>query len=321
MTAAPRLTVGLPVYNGENFLVEALDSLLGQSYEDFELLISDNASTDRTGDICRRYAKQDSRVRYVRQPRNIGAAPNHNYVVEHGRGELFKWAASDDLYARDLLGRCVAALDEYPHIVLAHSLSAVIDSAGTITKLVNYPVQTSSMHAPERFRSMLFDGWGDDEGGVIRMDVIRQTKLQRSFHFADRTFITELGLYGPFYNDPDRLFFRRDHPDCAYRACPTVRSRCTNLDPRRADRLRHPVIRLYGEYVWGYADAIRRAPLSAADRAECYRYFARWLTGRALPAADRIMHGSALRTGKPASAATTKISVDALVAGRESKPS
>lgn len=322
MTAAPRLTVGLPVYNGENFLAEALDSLLGQSYEDFELIISDNASTDSTADICRRYAKQDSRIRYMRQSSNIGAAPNHNFVVEHGRGEFFKWAASDDLYARDLLGQCVAALDEYPHIVLAHSLSAVIDSAGSVTKLVKYRVQTSSPHAPERFRSMLFDGWGDDEGGVIRMEVIRQTKLQRSFHFADRTFITELGLYGPFYNDSERLFFRRDHPDSAYRACKTVRSRCANLDPRRADRLRNPVIRLYGEYVWGFADAIRRAPLSAADRAECYRHLARWLAGRAFPAADRILHGSALRAGKPAaSAATSVISVDALVAGRESKTS
>ena len=72
MNAVPRLSVGLPVYNGENYLAESLEALLGQSYEDFELIISDNASTDGTADICRRYEKQDSRIRYIRQPRNIG---------------------------------------------------------------------------------------------------------------------------------------------------------------------------------------------------------------------------------------------------------
>ena len=82
MNAVPRLSIGLPVYNGENYLAESLDALLGQSYEDFELIISDNASTDGTADICRRYGKQDSRIRYIRQPRNIGLAPNHNVVLD-----------------------------------------------------------------------------------------------------------------------------------------------------------------------------------------------------------------------------------------------
>src|SRR5207344_2683550 len=86
MTSAPRLSIGLPTYNGENFLAESLDALLGQSYEDFELIISDNASTDGTEDICHRYAKQDSRIRYIRQRRNIGCAPNHNYLVGEARG-------------------------------------------------------------------------------------------------------------------------------------------------------------------------------------------------------------------------------------------
>ena len=115
MNAVPRLSIGLPVYNGENYLAESLDALLGQSYEDFELIISDNASTDGTADICRRYGKQDSRIRYIRQPRNIGLAPNHNVVLDQARGELFKWASHDDLYARDLLKCCVEALDEYRH--------------------------------------------------------------------------------------------------------------------------------------------------------------------------------------------------------------
>jgi len=283
MAAVPRLTIGLPVYNGENYLAEGLDSLLGQSYTDFELIISDNASTDATADICRRYQKQDSRVRYVRQPHNMGLAPNHNFTVGQARGELFKWASHDDLYAPDLLKGCVDALDEFPHVVLAHAWTAMIDGSGTVTEKVKYPLATDSERAPERFRSALFADGGDDYGGVIRTAVLRRTPLHGSYHHADRTVVTEVALYGPFYQVPDWLFFRRDHPERAERACPTMRSRCANMDPRRADRLRHPVARLYGEYVWAYVAMIQRAPLSAADRRECYRSLAEWVASRARP--------------------------------------
>jgi glycosyltransferase involved in cell wall biosynthesis len=281
--AAPRLTIGLPVYNGENYLTESLDSLLGQSYEDFELIISDNASTDGTADICRRYEKQDSRIRHVRLPHNIGLAPNHNFLVQEASGELFKWASHDDLYARDLLEQCIAGLDEDPRVVLAHSWTAMIDGSGTIVKKDEYPLATASLHAPERFRSALFADGGDDTGGVMRTAVLRRTPLHGSYHHADRTVITEVSLHGPFYQVPDWLYFRRDHPERAERACPTVRSRCANMDPRRADRLRNPVARLYGEYIWAYVAMIQRAPLSAADRHECYRYLAQWGASRALP--------------------------------------
>ena len=131
-STGPRLSIGLPVYNGEDYLAESLEALLGQTYEDFELIISDNASTDGTADICRRYARQDSRIRYFRQSRNLGCNPNHNFVIEQARGELFKLASDDDLYARDLLKRCVDVLDECPRYVLAHSWSALIDASGAV---------------------------------------------------------------------------------------------------------------------------------------------------------------------------------------------
>lgn len=313
MITAPRLTVGLPVFNGENYLAESIEALLGQSYEDFELIISDNASTDGTSAICRRYEKQDSRIRYVRQPRNIGCAANHNYVVGQARGELFKWASHDDLYARDLLKRCVDALDQFPHMVLVHSWTTRIDGLGTVIGAVDYSLATASLRAPERFRSILFGNGGDDDGGIIRMSVLRRTPLLASYHHADRTLIAELGLYGPFYQVPDWLYFRRDHPERAERAFTSVRAWCTNLDPRRANPLRHPAIRLYAEYVWGYVAAIRRAPLPPAERRECYYHLARWLTSRESP-------GRVRRTPEPPYAAQAVISVDAVVAGRERRP-
>jgi glycosyltransferase involved in cell wall biosynthesis len=292
MRGAPRLSIGLPVYNGEKYLAESLDALLGQSYEDFELIISDNASTDGTAGICRRYMKQDSRIRYIHQLCNVGAAPNHNFVVGQARGELFKWASYDDLYARDLLKSCVDALDEYPHVVLAHSWTALIDDLGQLTEAIEYPLDTASLRAPERFRSLLYGKVGDDSYGIIRTAVLRRTSLLDSYHHADRTITTEFALHGPFYQVPDWLYFRRDHPDRAERARPTVRTRCANLDPRRADRLRHPAVRLYAEYLWGYVAAIRRAPLSPADRQECYRHLAQWASSRTLPGRTR-------RAGEP----------------------
>jgi len=320
MNAAPGLSIGLPVYNGEKYLAESLEALLGQTYDDFELIISDNASTDGTAEICSCYGKRDSRIRYFRQPHNIGCAPNHNFVVREAKGELFKWASDDDLYARDLLEYCVEALDRYPGVVLANSWTAMIDGSGNVTRALEYPVATSSLRTPERFRSMMFDGWFDDIGGVMRTKVLRRTPL-RSYHLADRSLTTEIGLHGPFYQVPDWLYFRRDHPDRAERAHQSVRSWCTNLDPRRADRLRHPTVRLYAEYVLGYVTAIRRAPLSVADRQECYRYLAQWAAGRALPVVDQVILRRAPRAAEPtALIAQQDISVDAVVAGRDRRP-
>jgi glycosyltransferase involved in cell wall biosynthesis len=279
----PRMTIGLPVYNGERYLAESLDALLGQTYEDFELLISDNASTDGTGDICRRYERQDSRVRYARLPRNIGLAANHDLVVEQSRGELFKWASHDDLYGRDLLSRCVDVLDEHPDVVLAHSWTAMIDGRGSVTEAIEYPLATASPAAPDRFRSLLFDDGGDDIYGVIRTRVLRHALPQGSHHHSDRTIVAELSLYGRFLQTPDWLYFRRDHPERAEQACPTMRARCANMDPRRADPLRHPAARLYGEYVWAYVSAIRHAPLTPDDRRACYKHLVSWLTSRARP--------------------------------------
>jgi glycosyltransferase involved in cell wall biosynthesis len=306
MSTTPRLTIGLPVYNGERYVAESLEALLGQSFADFELIISDNASTDATGGICRRYERQDSRVRYFRQPHNIGLARNVNFILDRARGELFKEAAHDDLYARNLLDSCIEALDEYPQVVLAHSWTATVDCSGTVTEAYGYPLTTASPRAPERFRSMLFDSGGDDDYGVMRMDVRRRVAAMGSHHHADRTITAEIVLHGPFYQVPDWLYFRREHPGQSGRA--PMRRRCAAMDPRRADRWRHPAVRLYAEYVWAYVSAIRRAPLPAAERRECYRYLAQWVASHRRP-------GAAGRGG-PAAVAHPDISLAAVVAGR-----
>ncbi|MFR9805613.1 glycosyltransferase family 2 protein [Pseudonocardia sp. RS010] len=312
MIAAPRLSIGLPVYNGEKYLAESLDALLGQTYGDYELIISDNASTDGTEEVCRDYAARDPRIRYVRQSQNIGACPNHNFLVHEARGELFKWASHDDLYARTLLERCVDALDDRPEIVLAHAWQAIIDGDGHVVLPVDYSLTTDSPSAAERFRSVLFTVGGDDFYGVMRTEVLRRTPLNGSYHHSDRTLMAELALNGQFHQVPERLFFRRDHPDRAERARPTKRARSANMDPRRADRLRHPMVRLLAEYVWGFVAAVRRAPISPAERRRCYGHLAHWMASRALPGSSQRMEDR-----PPVSVDPTEPSVDSIVAGRE----
>lgn len=186
--------------------------------------------------------------------------------------------------------------------------------------LVDYPVVTDAPRAPDRFRSMLFDGWGDDSYGIIRTQVLRRTPLHDSYHLADRTFTTELALHGAFYQVPDCLFFRRDAPARTF----TVRERCAYMDPRRDDPLRYPVARLYFEYAWAYIAMIRNAPLTGAERYECYRHLARWAAGRVLPVAQRILragtwHNRAPANSEPVAAGRPALSIAGLVAGQEGK--
>ena len=281
---APRLTIGLPTYNGQDHLRSALDSLLAQTYTDFELLVSDNGSTDGTRAIAEEYAARDPRVRYLRHDRNRGAAFNHNVVIEQARGELFKWASDDDLYDAELLRYCVEALDARPEVVLAHAWTAFVDERGEIVERRDYPLVTDVPDVALRFRSLLLTPGGDDIYGVIRMSVLRRIPPYGSYHLPDRTFVAELALHGRFHNHPDFLYFRRDHPGRVERqGAVSVRHRAAIADPRRADRRRHPVVRLYGEYVWAYVRAIRDAPISAADKRRCLRELAGWLAGHADP--------------------------------------
>jgi len=126
----PRLSIGIPVYNGQEYLPELLESLLIQTFEDFEILICDNASNDRTGDICREFERRDRRVHYTCNERNLGAVANFNRVFEISTAPLFKWAAHDDLYHSDYLSECIRVLDANPDVVLAHSGTAFIDDQG-----------------------------------------------------------------------------------------------------------------------------------------------------------------------------------------------
>jgi glycosyltransferase involved in cell wall biosynthesis len=276
MSVSPPLTIGLPVYNGQNYVSESLDSLLAQTYSDFELIISDNASADGTEEICRDYAARDRRIRYVRQPVNIGAAPNHNYLVEAARGRFFKWAAHDDLFAPKLVERCIEALEDRPELILVHAYMGIVDEHGKTLEIYDYRLATDSPRASERFRSLMFTDGGDDFYGVIRTEVMRRIAPHDSYHNAGRKLVAEMSLYGPFYQVPEVMFWRREHPGRGDNLG-SIKGVCSNLDPRRKGQ---STARLMAEMVAAYAVAISRAPLSAVERRRCYQVYLQWFATR-----------------------------------------
>lgn len=283
---APTLSIGLPVYNGDQYLAEALEALLAQTYRDFELIVSDNASTDSTAEICQKYAERDARIRYVRQSTNIGAAPNHNVLVTMARGRYFKWASHDDLYAPTLVERCVEVLETNPEPVLVHAYDAIINGEGEIVRTVPYPLDTANPRPSARLRSLLYAPGGNDVYGVIRIDVLRRVGPHGSYYNADRTIVASLSLQGPFYQVPEVLYFRRDHPERATRAS-SRRARSAVLDPVRGNRWRHPMIRIYAEYVLGYVKAIRQAHLGVIETSRCLAEVAGWMLSCLWPGRKR----------------------------------
>jgi glycosyltransferase involved in cell wall biosynthesis len=225
-----KVAIGLPVYNGANYLAEAIESILCQSYCDFDFLISDNASTDATEEICRAYARRDSRVRYFRQSRNVGAAANHNLMVKLTDSPYFKWAAHDDLLAPNFLEACVAALDADPAVVLASPASVLIDDAG---QPLPYSAERGGMIdragvcwpiMPERNDGLM----ADDPAvrfeavmlkmvmcveifGLMRRCALLRTSLQGPFGGADKVVLAQMSLLGRFWLGQDALFLRRCH--------------------------------------------------------------------------------------------------------------
>jgi glycosyltransferase involved in cell wall biosynthesis len=231
-----KVSIGIPVYNGEKYLAAALDSLLAQSFREFEIVISDNASTDRTSEICRAYQSKDPRVRYFRSDQNLGAAWNHNRVIELSSAPLFKWAASDDLHEPLFLERCVDALYDDPGVVLSHTYLKMIDEKGDALRYdrercclvdgsgnrVPPPDRNHVAEAVEpevRFRDVLSHVWWCFQCfGVMRRDALLRTSRHGNYWGADKVLIAELAVQGRFHQVREQLFAQRIHDECSFGA-------------------------------------------------------------------------------------------------------
>lgn len=276
MTAVTPVSIGLPVYNGDCYLAETLDSLLSQTYTDFTLIIADNASTDGTKEICREYARRDERIRYVRSPENLGAAANFNRAFRLSSSAYFKWAAHDDLCAPEYLERCVSVLDARPEVAVCHTLTSIIDRDGNYLRDYDDQLDFRVSLPHERFRTYLLRKAREWNAifGVMRAEVLARTPLMGRYASADQVLLGELILRGALYQVPERLFFRRDHPENHWRANPTSRDRAVWFDPSNRGRRQLPVT---WKHYWEYLRATRRAQLDSSNTIRCFLTLQKWL--------------------------------------------
>lgn len=276
-TSKPRVSIGMPVFNGERYLEQALDSILAQTYPDFELTISDNASTDRTWEICQVYAAQDPRIRCIRNETNLGASRNFNQVFELASGEYFKWAAHDDLCAPEFLERCVEVLDRDTSVVLCYARTRAIDEMGEALREYDAKPRLGSPKPYVRFHECICVSHPQVAVfGVIRANTLEQTRLIGSYAASDRPLLGELTLLGKFHEIPEYLFFYRNHPLQSWRAHPSRHAEESWFDPARAGKITFPHWRLLREHYL----SIRRAPLSRQERTWCYLVLAWWVRRR-----------------------------------------
>lgn len=207
---SPRVFIGLPVFNGARFLVNALDSLLAQTYRDFTLLVADNASTDATPEICRHYVATDSRVGYVRHPRNLGAPFNWNFVALQATGDYFKWSTANDECAPDMLERCVAALQADPSAVLCQGRTCLVDEETGARQVYDNDIALLESSPSDRVRRLWQQlALNNGQTGLIRREMLMKTRLEREYRGGDYALMAELALLGRFIVLPQVLQYRR----------------------------------------------------------------------------------------------------------------
>lgn len=228
------VNIGMPVYNGANYIAEAIESLLAQTFADFELIISDNGSTDRTEDICRTFAARDARVRYVRHDHNRGAAWNYNHTFALSHSLYFKWAGHDDICAPPFLEKCVSVLDSRgPQAVLCYPRTILIDAAGHVTRPYVENMDLAFDGPVKRLRQVLKHlGACTPVFGLIRSDALRRTRLIGAFVASDVVLLRELALLGQFHEIAEPLYFRRVHPEQYWETQTTDWQRLRWFDPQ-----------------------------------------------------------------------------------------
>jgi glycosyltransferase involved in cell wall biosynthesis len=214
MSPLPKVSVGMPIFNGERFLNSAIESILNQDEPNLELILADNASTDATADICRYYESADSRVRFVTSDRNRGVAWNFNRLVDLARAKYFKWADCDDLVEPSLLRRCVEALEAEPNTVLAYSWARYIDENGeTLRSTVEVPDYGLAISPVARARGFLRlpSSHVLELQGVILRDHLAATSMMGPYAASDLALILELAMRGSFAQVAEPLFLHRMH--------------------------------------------------------------------------------------------------------------
>jgi glycosyltransferase involved in cell wall biosynthesis len=277
---APRLTIGVPVYNGADYIAEAITSHLEQDFSDFELIVSDNCSDDGTADIANEFVRADDRVRYSRTSENVGGPANFNRLFRLGAADLFRWAAADDRIEPGYLSKVVDMMDTDPGIAIGHSDCILIDPASEPMLEMDKgwlggdgymeAIRLQPPTGDTRFQSELphhrVDAVVNNNHrnffifGVMRRNLMLETRLHRLFYGGDRTLLVEMAVRGRFHKVPEPLFASRSHAKNSGR---------NGLNFEELKQHGAEDLRFAGQVLKGYVDAIRGGDLSRSEETRC----------------------------------------------------
>lgn len=264
MPAHAAATVGVPVYNGERYLEQALDSVRAQDEPDLEILVSDNGSTDGTQEICRQAAADDPRVVYVRHEVNRGGAWNFNHLVARASAPYFTWAAADDVREPAFVRRCLETFaDTDPTTVLVYPRTRIIDARGQVTEELNDRDLACNEPTPhQRIGHFLRAQAAHIFYGLHRTDVLRSTRGIRPTVGNDMVVLAEMACRGPFALVGEHLFLQRRH---AEQFSAQGHGQVAWHAPSASVRFSFPHTRVSVELVRG----VLSSPISPAEKAAC----------------------------------------------------
>lgn len=285
----PKISLGMPIYNGATFLRETLDSLLQQTFGDFELIISDNASTDETSDICRDYARRDPRIRYERLSENAGAIANFNRLPNLATGEYYKWVAADDLCMPRFLECTLQTIESNAEAVWVHSDFGKIDQHGNVLTVedeaaeglahssqANQPrMHHDSPQQHKRFLGVLLGTtWCADVYGLIRKSVLDKAFPMPTCYGAEKVLLGELALRGKYYQVPETLFYQRVHARTSGSMTTRAEQEAYMSPQKKRSRLSGTRLTL----LRGYIRSIGNVPMSHSERLLCMLAILQYLT-------------------------------------------
>lgn len=295
MGKPPRVSIGMPVRNGQRFIRKAIDSLLAQTFSDFELIICDNSSSDQTETICREYVGRDARIRYFRNDHNLGPAANHNKCFNLSRGEYFRWHAHDDMVQPTYLQRCIELLEQDRTVVIAYPKTVIVDENEQLLEEYAFRPATDSPSASRRFAELVLINHRKHRAveifGLMRSSALLMTPLEGAYARGDSVLLVRMALLGRFVELPEPLFLSRSHSSQSMQAIPsnarqgskrTWLSRTLGTGPlpppewwdeSRRGKVNFPEWNLFKEY-W---ISIGRAPITYSERLRCYGVMLKWV--------------------------------------------
>ncbi|MBX3422404.1 MAG: glycosyltransferase family 2 protein [Pirellulaceae bacterium] len=284
----PKISLGMPIYNGAAFLRETLESLLGQTYGDFELIISDNASTDETGEICQEYANGDDRIRYQRLEANLGAVANFNRLIGLAGGQYYKWVAADDMCQPTFLEAALELIESDPDSAWVHSAFGKIDQYGTIldagddaadglahSRQAGHPrIHHDSQARHQRFQGVLLGtSWCFDVFGLIRKAVLDKALPMPGCYGAEKVLLGELALWGKYRQVPETLCYQRVHSKAAGEMATREQQEAYIAPQRKKKHFAGTRLAL----LKGHLRSVQNVPMSGLERCLCWSVIGRYM--------------------------------------------